>query len=295
MKVMVFGSRGQLGKELVKILGLYPEFTTEECFVDIRKKHKVLEEMDDFLPDVVVNCAAMTDVRGCERSRIKAWEVNAIGPKDLAINASVVGARLIHLSTDFVFSGEEHVKSRGASGYHELDPTMPINHYGYTKREGEYWVRLISPRNTVVRTSCLFGTYGSNFLKSIFMAAMRKQSEGESVRVVSDQITCPTSATILAGRLLLLIRNYTDGGIFHLCSEDSTSWLELTKYFFQQMNLDAQVQAVTSVQYEQLTGDTTRRPKCSVLKNKLFHERMPPWKEHVDEFARQYKKELNGE
>ena len=210
MKIIVTGSKGQLGTEIIKQLregrseiGPIPEKLLSATVLPVDLPELDISNykmVDDFIrrqrPDVIINCAAFTNVDGCETSHDLAFKVNAIGPRNLAQAAAKTGARLVHVSTDYVFSGREN----GGIPQDEATQPGPISAYGSTKLMGEQYVQQFCHRHFIVRTAWLYSYYGKNFVKTIVNAG-RKFGKLE---VVNDQLGNPTNAVDLAHEILQL-------------------------------------------------------------------------------------------
>jgi dTDP-4-dehydrorhamnose reductase len=263
MRIVVTGSDGQLGVELIRVLVAYGEVvgTTIED-LDITDPGCVgrLAALD---PDWVVHAAAMTDVDGCEREPERAMAVNARGTRRVADGCRRAGAGLVYLSTDYVFDGH-----KGAP-YTEGDAAAPLNAYGRSKLEGEHAVRSLAARWLIVRTAWLYGTHGKNFVKTI----LGKVVAGEALRVVDDQVGSPTYAPDLARAVaLLLSENQT--GLFHVTNSGSCSWYEFTKEILRLIGKDmGTVSPMSSQELNRLAP----RPACSVLENAAWRAAgLPP-------------------
>ncbi|MDE6421771.1 MAG: dTDP-4-dehydrorhamnose reductase, partial [Lachnospiraceae bacterium] len=216
-KIIITGCNGQLGHAMNK---RYEAGTEYECVntdvgeLDITDVDAVLKFVREVKPYAIVNCAAYTDVNKCESEKDLAFRINAIGPRNLAIAASETGAKLVQVSTDYVFPGTENRE------LNEFDAVGPVSAYGSGKLAGEQFVRDFGSRYFIIRTAWLYGE-GKNFVRT-----MLKLSEtNDKVRVVKDQIGNPTSADELAAAIAYLLPtdNY---GLFHGTCEGSCSWAE---------------------------------------------------------------------
>ncbi len=263
MRIVVTGSDGQLGVELMRVLVAYGEVvgTTIED-LDITDSGCV-DRLAALDPDWVVHAAAMTDVDGCEREPERAMAVNAGGTRRVADGCRRAGAGLVYLSTDYVYDGH-----KGAP-YAEGDAAAPLNAYGRSKLEGEHAVRSLAARWLIVRTAWLYGTHGKNFVKTI----LGKVVAGEALRVVDDQVGSPTYAPDLA-RAVALLLSEDQTGLFHVTNSGSCSWYEFTKEILRLIGKDmGTVSPMSSQELNRLAP----RPACSVLENAAWRTAgLPP-------------------
>lgn len=287
-KIVVVGARGQLGTEITKIiengkseLGELPAYyQTAELIslglndLDITKAEDVFPYFEITRPAVVVNCAAMTDVDGCESSPEEAMSVNAIGARNLAMACRRIGAKLIHVSTDYVFDGN---RSRP---YVEWDICSPQSVYGSSKLLGESYVRDFCKKYFIVRTSWLYGYYGNNFVKTIAKAAM----ESGKVSVVDDQRGNPTNAADLAYHIAKLIPTQ-EYGVYHCTGKGECSWYEFASQIIKNYNIDAEVLPCSTKEYP----TPAKRPAYSSLRNLMLEltvgDEMRPWEEALKYFC----------
>ncbi|NLE48764.1 MAG: dTDP-4-dehydrorhamnose reductase [Sandaracinaceae bacterium] len=251
-RIVILGAGGNLGRAFVhhlapiaKSLRVY-----DRSELDLTQK-KTLRRLFDERPDLILNCAAYTDVDGAERDEARAFEVNARAPGDLALIASGIGAKLVHFSTDYVFDGE-------ANEPYAVDaPVAPIGAYGRTKAEGERRVRLALPHDhLIVRTSWVYAPWGTNFVSTI----RRLLAERPVIRVVSDQRGRPSSALELARRSLQLIESGASG-TYHLSDEGEASWYEFALEIAGVVGGRARIEPCRSEEYPTFA----RRPRFSVL------------------------------
>lgn len=264
MKMLIVGHKGQLGTELIKILeqghselGEIPAvFDCAEIKgvdvdeLDITETDAVERCFQAYKPEVIINCAAFTNVDGCEREEEAAYRVNAIGPRNLAIAAGGIGAKLLHLSTDYVFAGD------GDRPYLETDEPRPASAYGRTKLAGEREIQEHCRRYFIVRTAWLYGYTGKNFVRTM----LRLGREHGAVRVVDDQRGSPTHANDLAHHLLKLAATEAYG-IYHCTGKGECSWYEFAQAIMCLGGTDAQVCPCTSDEFP----SPTKRPGYSVL------------------------------
>jgi dTDP-4-dehydrorhamnose reductase len=240
--------------------------------LDITDPDAVAEVFARIAPEAVLNCAAWTDVDGAEMHMPQAHAVNADGAGNLARVASAAGIPLVHVSSDYVFSGEACVDGSGAPrAYVESDVTGPRSVYGQTKLAGEQQVLAASSKHTVARSSWLFGVGGANFAATM----LRLSSERDTVAVVTDQVGCPTWTGHLAPALLGLIERGV-GGLVHLAGAGYVSWNEYAKEIFRQAEVECLVQDAS-------TADVPRpapRPAWSALESEREDVLpLPPWQD----------------
>jgi dTDP-4-dehydrorhamnose reductase len=231
--------------------------------MDVADAESVRRQIDRERPDMVVNCAAWTDVDGAESAEEQAFAVNGTGAGNLAAAARGVGAAIVYVSTDYVFDGEK------GSPYVESDQPAPLSAYARTKLAGEEATAAANKRHFIVRSSGLFGVHGKNFV-----ATMLRLGEGMSeVTVVRDQVTAPTYTWHLAFGLTRLIDGI-EYGIHHMAAAGACSWYEFAGEIFEQAKLDCRVLSITSEMY----GQAAQRPPYSVMQSQREHAiRLPSW------------------
>ena len=292
MKVLVTGCNGQLGNELKRLfetgtaeIGPIPALYQEADVVyadvaqlDIADEDAVNAFFAAHEFDVVINGAAMTNVDGCETAEDAAYRVNALGPANLAKACANQGAKLVHVSTDYVFPGNV------AGERVETDETAPISAYGRTKLEGEKLALATNPKTFVVRTAWLYGYVGKNFVKTM----LRLARDVGHMTVVDDQVGNPTSANDLAYEILKIAEteNY---GIYHCTNNGICSWAEFTRAIVKRVGYDpAIVTPCTSDEYAEAHPDAARRPLFSALRNKHLEDtigdEMRFWQDALDTF-----------
>jgi dTDP-4-dehydrorhamnose reductase len=253
---LITGRRSQLGRALEEVLhehySTYLSLSHEE--LDIRNEQDVHRIIQQKRPDVIVNTAAWTNVEEAECNEKLARESNAIGPSLLAQEASKVGAKFIHISSDYVFSGSRRTP------WDEYSVTSPLSAYGRGKEEGEKLVlSAYESGSFIVRTSWLYSPWGKNFVKSIAETAIL---ESRTIKVIDDQIGQPTSAIELAGQIYVLANSSAKAGIYHASGGGQTSWFGLAQYIFRYFNQDPyRVLPITSAMY----SSKVYRPEYSVL------------------------------
>lgn len=252
MKVMVTGSNGQLGKELVDQLiqlniSLFPFSREELDITDFNKVYKVVREIK---PDIIINAAAFTNVDQAEIEKERAFNINAFGPRNLAVAAEKVGAKICYISTDYVFDGT------ATQPYEEFATVNPLGVYGKSKYAGEQLTQSLSTKYFIVRTAWVYGEYGNNFVKTMLKLAAEKDEIG----VVHDQVGSPTYTVDLATFIIDLVQ--TDKyGIYHCTNSGSCSWYEFAQAIFEEAGININVRPLTSNQFPR----PAKRPNYSVL------------------------------
>ncbi len=280
MKILVTGAYGQLGNELNDLSSDFGDWDfvfTDVDSLDITRQEDVETFFNREKPEFVVNCAAYTAVDKAETEPEKARLLNAVAPSFLARAARVNGARMIQISTDYVFDGAANTP------YAEEDMENPQGIYGKTKREGEKLSMEINPATLIIRTSWLYSSYGSNFVKTM----LRLGNERDLLKVVFDQTGTPTYAADLARAIFSVIEDWGNGagpdrsGIFHYSNEGVLSWYDFAKTIFEISGINCNVLPVLSEEFP----TPAKRPHYSVLnKRKMrntFHLDIPYWKDSL--------------
>ena len=269
---LIAGGTGQLGIALGRVLEAQsiPYVSMGSAELDIRNSNQTSQILHSLKPSIVVNAAAWTDVDGAEKNEIDAYAVNATGAANLADASREIGAKFVHISTDYVFSGE------ASEPWKEEDSHSPISAYGRTKAAGETFVLDIYPENSyIVRTAWLYSPWGKNFVKTMKKLAL---SNNQEVRVVNDQIGQPTSAISLAEQIVKLIRSDAPVGIYHGTNAGQTNWFEFAQEIFLALKVDvSRVKPVATSEYKQVA----KRPSFSVLSHNRWSNTsitpMPEW------------------
>ncbi|MCR4674301.1 MAG: dTDP-4-dehydrorhamnose reductase [Lachnospiraceae bacterium] len=264
-KVLLTGCNGQLGRAIQNEYGDTVSFIKTDMIegegitvLDISDIEAVMAMAKKEQPDVIINCAAFTNVDGCETNEDAAYKANAIGPRNLAIAASEVGAKLIHISTDYVFEGN------GTRPYLEFDAPNPVSAYGRTKLAGENFVKEFADKYFILRTAWLYGD-GKNFVKTM----LRLAETHDEVSVVCDQKGSPTSAVELA-KMIHFLEPTDSYGLYHATCEGDTNWADFTETIFKKKGLSTKVNHVTSEEYAKMNPASANRPKYSILENKML-------------------------
>ena len=282
MRILITGKNGQLGKSIQKIVN--DQSSNDFIFVgreelDLSGESNISHYFSNNNKfDIIINCAAYTEVDKAEEEQEVANQVNHLAVKQLAQIVNEQQAKLIHISTDYVFDGESD------KPYVEEDTTNPINVYGKTKLAGEKALQKIMPTNaTIIRTSWVYSEYSNNFVKTM----LNLGKERDKISVVSDQIGSPTYATDLANVILEIIKNKEFREIdqvtqiYHYSNEGEISWHDFAKEIFKIAKINCKVNPITTQQYP----TPARRPKNSLMNNdkiaKVFGVNIPDWEESL--------------
>lgn len=268
MNILITGCNGQLGDEMRVLSAQHPHhnyFFTDVAELDITDRQAVSSFVTENAIDLIVNCAAYTNVDKAEEDEATALKINA---NALAVLGSQ-GIRVIHISTDYVFSGDEHLPCR------EADPVAPRTAYGRTKLEGEKRLLAVCPEAVILRTAWLYSSFGNNFVKTM----IRLGQEKESLGVVFDQIGTPTYAADLAQAIFTVIESPVwRPGIYHFTNEGVCSWYDFTLAIHELASITkCRVHPILSEEYQYRTP----RPHYSVLDKskfkKTFGAEIPHW------------------
>jgi len=275
MKVLVFGARGMLGKDLVPALSVKHQVLGRDIEdLNIADQQRVQKEIETMRPQVVVNAAAYTDVDGCEGKRELAFSVNAEGARNIAAGCAASNARMIHLSTDYVFDGTS------SAPYREEDPPNPLNVYGASKLQGERQIREVLENHLIIRTEWLFGRHGKNFVDTI----LRLAAQQEELRVVNDQRGAPTFTKDLSWAIEKLLEKEAKG-ILHITNSGSCTWFEFARQILKEKNIDNG--SIVPISSAALTRPA-KRPANSVLDfhrfENLVGQKMRTWEEALKEY-----------
>ncbi len=265
-----------LGRDVVEAATRagHPPLALPRADLDIADPAAVERAVATARPDAIVNCAAYTDVDGAESDRDGAYAVNAQGAGNLASAAARAGARLLHVSTDYVFDGDAPRDEAGRPrAYVESDQTGPLSVYGQSKLEGERLVLAAETGHLVVRSSWLFGVHGRNFVESM----LRLADERDAVDVVDDQVGCPTWTGHLAPALIGLLDRGVSG-LAHLAGSGAVSWNGFAKEIFRQAERDCEVRPASTA----AMGRPAPRPRWSVMESERGREQVIPMPEWQD-------------
>ena len=288
-RYLVTGVNGQLGYDIVRELnerGEYDVLATDKDEMDITDKDQVMKIVKAYKPDVIFHCAAWTAVDKAETEGKELCEkINVEGPKNLADAAIEVGAKLIYMSTDYVFDGEKPLDEL----YKEDDITNPKSVYGLTKFQGEEEIRR-NPKHFITRISWVFGVNGNNFIKTMLKLA----DKYPELKVVNDQIGSPTYTVDLA-KLLVEMAHTEKYGTYHVNNEGYCSWAEFAQYIMESNGKDTKIKPVTTEEYYEGKdmSQIAYRPRNSKLdKSKLEQEfyRLPSWQDATNRYCKELKK-----
>ena len=291
MKILITGSNGQLGNELQKIVStgkaeigaVSEEIKNAEVFamdvdiLDITNLEQVKKVLNEVKPDVVINCAAATNVDGCEANQDLAFKINSLGPRNLAMVAEELGAKIVQVSTDYVFSGV------GEAPLKECDLVAPVSVYGKTKLLGEEFVRDFSTKYYIVRTAWLYGYVGHNFVYTM----MKLGKDRDTLNVVNDQLGNPTHANDLAYHILKLIQT-EEYGVYHCTGKGECSWYNFASEIMKLSGRNCTVNPCTSEEYKSMYPNSADRPAYSSLDNMMLRctvgDEMRDWKDALKTF-----------
>jgi len=272
MKILVTGSKGQLGKELLKLYSDEKINGVDIDEMDITDAEQTVNFITKFNPDIVIHAAAMTDVDGCERNEGAAYKVNTLGTRNVALACQKANSEMLYVSTDFVFAGDKD------ENYNEFDIPSPLSIYGKSKLEGEKLVKELLNRFYIVRTAWLYGD-GHNFVKTMLSLA----ENNDSLSIVSDQQGTPTYAKDLA----IAISKIIDSGLYgtyHVSNSGSCSWYDFAKKIFEIKDIDIEVNPTTAEEF----GSPAERPAYSVMDNFALESqdiyKMREWEEALKDY-----------
>ena len=277
MKVVVTGAKGQLGTDLVNLLVNrgYEVYGYGREELDITNFNQVKQVISEVNPDVVIHAAAYTKVDLAESEPDQAFLINAYGTRNVVVASEAIGAKLVYVSTDYVFDGTANVP------YNEFAPTNPLGVYGKSKLAGEQFVRDLHSKFFIVRTSWVYGKHGNNFVKTMLKLAQ----ERDELMVVHDQVGCPTYTVDLANCILELIQT-EKYGIYHVSNSGHCSWYEFAKAIFEEAGIEIKVNPCTTKDFPR----PAPRPAYSVFEHMALRlngfKEMPHWRESLKNFVK---------
>ena len=281
MKIAVIGANGQLGTDVVSAFSKegHDVSVLTHSDIELSDLDSVSKQLNTGGADVVVNTAAMHNVDNCEKDPQRAFAVNAVGARNLSLVANDLGAKLIHVSTGYVFDGAKRTP------YEESDAPNPLNVYGNSKLAGEYFVRNTAAKHFVVRTSAIYGKSpcrakgGLNFI-DLMLKLSRERSE---VRVVDSEVVTPTSTSEIASQIVVLSKSDAYG-LYHATAEGSCSWYEFAKEIFSLTNTKITLKIADPKEFPA----KVRRPEYSVLENRSLNRNrinlFKPWQQGLREY-----------
>lgn len=284
MKVLVTGSSGQLGydilrelkKRKIKCLGC------DRKDFDITDENKVYQNIVSYRPDVIIHCSAYTNVDRAEEEKDLCYQVNVEGTRNIAKVASEIDSKLVYISTDYVFDG------CGSEPFKIYDDTNPVNYYGYTKCLGEHEIREIMSKYFIVRVSWLFGVNGNNFINTM----LKLGGQNAKLTVINDQVGSPTY-TVDVSKLIIDIIQTDNFGTYHVTNEGYCSWYDFACEIFKLSNIDVNIKPVKSYEFKTVAP----RPKNSRLDKSAIDNiglrRLPCWKDAVYRYLLEKKIQKN--
>ena len=279
-KILVTGVNGQLGYDVLKrlqLLGYKNVLGIDIDDLDITNETAVYKFINEYQPNIVIHNAAYTQVDKAEIEQELAYKVNALGPKYLASACKNVKAKMLYISTDYVFDG------KGTNYFESNDQKNGLSIYGKTKSVGEDFVSSILDEYWIIRISWVFGINGNNFIKTM----LRLASSKKELNVVSDQIGSPTYTYDLAVLISQMIET-NKYGFYHATNEGICSWYEFAKYIFEVANINILVNPVTTEEYKKLVSNQADRPLNSRLSKRSLIDNgfslLPDWKDAVKRY-----------
>jgi len=288
MKILLLGSAGMLGSDCKTVLEReYEVLTPDRKTLDIVSWDHVIETMHRVSPDVVINCAAFTDVEACETDEFTVQKVNVEGPRNLAQGSARFDCKLVHLSSYRVYNGLKSIPQP----YFEDDPADPLSGYGRSKVYSETAVRENAPQYIIIRTGWLYGRQGKNFITGLLSQALKGGRKKKTIHVEDDQFGSPTWTFRLAYQVREMLREDVHG-TYHATAEGFCTRLEWANAVLEKLNVRASLKARKT---SEETGPGAR-PLNGILENRLLKKQginiMPEWKKDLDLFLDQYGEEL---
>ena len=283
MRILVTGANGQLGQEFKNNVSNsdHEFYFTIENELDITKKKEILDCVTVFKIELIINCAAYTNVNDAETNKRQAIEVNIDAVRNLVEVCEEKKIKMIHFSTDYVYNSDN------LNPINEDSNINPVNYYGISKREGEKIIEKSASDSIIIRTSWLYSMYGNNFVKTM----IKKGEKGEKIYVINDQFGCPTYSKDLVDCTLNIIvsNNLNKHKVYNFSNEGYTNWHDFTKKIFELKKINCQIIAVSSDKYKSIAN----RPKYSItdksrIKN-IFNINIRNWDEALEEFIINYK------
>ena len=279
MRILITGAAGQLGRDLVTEFDRphHEVIACDRTTLDLSSRDSVLQAITTTEPDAIIHAGAWTAVDACESDPDRAFQVNSLGTRHVADGARIVGARVLYVSTDYVFDG-----MLDGRGYHEWDAPNPQSVYGHSKLAGE---QELDPGSTIVRCSWVCGYHGNNMVKTVLKLA----AERDSLAFVDDQHGCPTFTADLAGTIYRLVVGKLPG-TFHATNQGATTWFEFVREIVRLAGRDPEmVQPIKTADLQ--PPRPAKRPANSVLDNAALRLQglplLPPWQESLDKLVKE--------
>ena len=272
-KILILGAKGMLGTDLAKVLAGFDLVLWDKAEIDITDHNQMENKITQLKPQIIINCAAYTAVDDCEINKDTALKVNNQAVGYLALVAKKIGAILVHISTDYVFSGLN--KNGHAEDSQEFGP---LNFYGESKLLGEKTLKNLTDKYYLIRTSWLYGKNGKNFVATM----LKLGAEQKEIKVVNDQFGKPTYTVDLARQILYILNNNLAFGIYHVTNETKAggiSWYDFSQKIFELAKMDAKVIPCTSQEYIR----PAKRPAYSILIN-IKLPKLRNWDEALKEY-----------
>jgi dTDP-4-dehydrorhamnose reductase len=285
LNIFVIGCNGQLGQDMMIALHKTTHSAQGLDFpnIDITKSDSVQDAFNIYKPDIVINCAAHALVDACETEAEKAYAINSTGVKNIALAAKITGAKVVHISTDYVFDGKK------TTPYIETDATNPQSVYGKSKLAGEQELAANYERYFTFRIAWLYGTRGNNFLKTIRSIAEKRAASNEPLKVVNDQFGTPTY-TVHVCQQILKVMETEHFGIYHSTSEGQCSWFDFASAIIKAYTIPVTVLPCTTKEFPR----PAPRPAYSVLENQTLKQLglniMPQWEAGLREYMEEESK-----
>ena len=284
MKILITGANGMLAKEVKEKFAIGNEIiTTDVAELDITNEKAVFDFVSNLKPDYIINCAAFTAVDKAEECYELADKINGDGPTNLAKAAKSVGAKLVHVSTDYVFGGDLDI----SKDYKEDDKKQPVTAYGKTKLHGEQGIEENMEEYYIFRTAWLYGVGGNNFVKTMTKLGTTR----DEINVVSDQHGSPTYTKDLTEIIYQAIEKKIPYGVYHATNQGYTTWYDFTKEILTEQGIECKVNPVTTEEYIEMMKITqAKRPFNSQLsKDKLLEQgiNVPEWKDGLKRYLKE--------
>lgn len=288
MKILITGANGMLAKEVKEKFEKENELIcTDVADLDITNEEAVEKFVEETKPEYIINCAAFTAVDKAETAGEIVEKINGDGPANLAKSAKKVGAKLVHISTDYVFGGDLEV----SKDYKEDDEKAPVTAYGITKLHGEEGIEKNMDEYYIFRTAWLYGIGGNNFVKTM----TKLGSSRDEINVVADQHGSPTYAKDLTEIIYQAIEKKIPYGVYHATNQGYTTWYDFTKAILEKQNIQCKVNPVTTEEYIEMMKITqAKRPFNSQLsKDKLLAQgiEVPNWEDGLDRYLEEERAE----